>query len=83
MNGNYDFVVTRAVAPMQTLVNWSKNQIAKKQRNQKANGLIALKGGDLREELKAFQNKVEVVPLSDYFSETFFDTKKLVYLPLK
>ncbi len=82
IKGNYDFAVTRAVAPMQTLVNWSKNQINKKQQNTIPNGLIALKGGDLKEELKPFKSKVEVIPISQYFSDSFFETKKIVYLPL-
>ncbi len=80
--GKFDFVVTRAVAPMQTIVNWTRNSISKTQKNALPNGIIALKGGDLREELKPFRKTVEEVPLSDFYTEDFFETKKLIYLPI-
>ena len=75
-----DFVVCRAVAPMQTLVNWTGNKFEKKTKNSLPNGFICLKGGDLTEELKAFP-KAQQLSLSSYFSDPFFETKKLVYLP--
>ncbi len=81
-NKEYDFAITRAVAPMKTLVKWTHSQISNTSKNSISNGLIALKGGDLKEELKPYEKKVEVVPISKYFSEPFFETKKIVYLPL-
>lgn len=81
VQARYDFVVTRAVAPMPTLYNWTRRLIKKKSLHERLNGIIALKGGDLREELASFGDKAEVISLSHYFEEEFFQTKKLVYLP--
>lgn len=78
----YDFIVSRAVAAMPTFVHWVKDKIAKKQNHDIKNGIIYLKGGDLTEELRNYKTAA-VYPLSNYYSEAFFETKKLVYLPLK
>ncbi|WP_100613371.1 16S rRNA (guanine(527)-N(7))-methyltransferase RsmG [Confluentibacter citreus] len=82
ITGHYDFIVSRAVAAMPTFVHWTKGKIAKEQKHTIKNGVLYLKGGDLEEELKDYKNIV-VYNLSDYFSEEFYETKKLVYLPLK
>ena len=76
-----DFVVCRAVAPMETLVDWVGDNVSKIHRNERKNGFICLKGGDLSEELKKFKSK-QIIGLSTYFQETFFKTKNLVYIPL-
>ncbi|WP_276389800.1 16S rRNA (guanine(527)-N(7))-methyltransferase RsmG [Eudoraea chungangensis] len=78
----YDFVVSRAVAAMPTFVRWIQGRIKKKSSYARKNGILYLKGGDLSEELKQYKN-AEIIPLSDYFKEDFFNTKKLVYLPVK
>lgn len=75
-----DFVVSRAVAPLQTIVNWSAKNIGNKQNHLIRNGFLCLKGGNLQEELSAFK-LARVVFLRDYFREAFFETKKLVYFP--
>lgn len=77
----FDFVVSRATAPLSDLYQWSAKNIVKKQINAIPNGIICLKGGDLVDELEPFRNRVEVVELTDYYDEEFFQTKKLVYLP--
>ncbi|MCF6295464.1 MAG: 16S rRNA (guanine(527)-N(7))-methyltransferase RsmG [Flavobacteriaceae bacterium] len=82
IKGTYDFIVSRAVAAMPTFVHWVKGKIAKKQNNALKNGILYLKGGDLTEELQNYKSAIQY-NLSDYFTEDFFDTKKLVYLPLK
>lgn len=82
LNGNYDFIVSRAVAVMPTFVRWVKGKIAKESKHDRKNGILYLKGGDLSEELKDYRN-AKIFELSDYFEEEFFDTKKIVYLPLK
>ena len=82
LEGQYDFIVSRAVAAMPTFVHWVKGRIKKRSAHALKNGILYLKGGDLREELKGFEN-ARVFPLRDYFEEDFFETKKLVYLPLK
>ncbi len=82
IKGEYDFIVSRAVAVMPTFVRWVKGKIAKESRHDRRNGILYLKGGDLTEELKDYRT-VEIFELSDYFEEEFFDTKKVVYLPMK
>jgi len=82
VSGQYDFIVSRAVAQMETFVRWVKSHIKKKSMHDRKNGILYLKGGDLSEELSAYA-KAEVYPLTDYYKEDFFETKKVVYLPLK
>ncbi|GAL63114.1 rRNA small subunit 7-methylguanosine (m7G) methyltransferase GidB [Algibacter lectus] len=79
---NYDFIVSRAVAAMPTFVHWVKGKIAKEQNHELKNGIIYLKGGDLEEELKDYKTTT-IYNLSDYFEEDFYETKKVVHLPLK
>ena len=76
-----DFIVCRAVAPLETLINWSGNKISTQHNHPTKNGFLCLKGGDLKEELLNFKN-TKVVSLKDYFNEPFFETKKLVYYPV-
>jgi 16S rRNA (guanine527-N7)-methyltransferase len=78
----YDFIVSRAVAAMPTFVNWVRGKIVKGQSNTLKNGILYLKGGDLTEELKDYP-QATVYNLSDYYSEPFFETKKLIHLPVK
>jgi len=82
IEGTYDFIVSRAVAAMPTFVRWVKGKIAKKQNHELKNGILYLKGGDLTEELSDFP-KATIYNLSDYFTEDFFETKRVVHLPLK
>lgn len=82
ITGEYDFIVSRAVTGMDDFVKWTKNKIAKKQIHTLKNGILYLKGGDLADELRNFE-KATVFQLSDYFGEAFFETKKLVHIPLK
>jgi len=82
LDDTYDFIVSRAVAFMPTFVHWVKGKIAKKQRNDLKNGILYLKGGDLTEELQDYRT-VQIFDLSTYFELPFFETKKIVYLPLK
>ena len=81
LNFKVDFVVCRAVAPLQTLINWSADNISAQQNHPIKNGFLCLKGGDLKEELSAYDNAT-IVPLNEYYDEAFFETKKLVYYPL-
>lgn len=81
LKSKYDFIVSRAVTQMPKFVGWVKNKIKKENMHSFANGILYLKGGDLSEELKEFKN-AQIFPVSDYFSEEFFDTKKVVYFPL-
>lgn len=76
-----DFVVSRAVAKMETFYRWTKDKIHKKQHNLLNNGIIYLKGGCLNEELAQFP-KATIYNLPDFFEESFFETKKVVHLPV-
>jgi 16S rRNA (guanine527-N7)-methyltransferase len=82
INETYDFIISRAVAAMPTFVHWTKGKIAKKQNNELKNGILYLKGGDLSEELQDYK-KATIYNLSDFYTEDFFETKKVVYLPIK
>ncbi|KGN82464.1 Ribosomal RNA small subunit methyltransferase G [Porphyromonas cangingivalis] len=78
-----DFVVSRAAMQTSDLVDIARKLVdTRKQRNSMPNGVIALKGGDLQAELHPFRNLVSVEDLSGIFQEEFFETKKIVYLPL-
>ncbi|TAF10030.1 MAG: 16S rRNA (guanine(527)-N(7))-methyltransferase RsmG [Flavobacteriia bacterium] len=78
----FDFIVSRAVTNMPDFVNWVDDKVSKKQNHELANGILYLKGGDLTEELAAFSKATEY-NLSDFFTDEFFETKKVVHLPLK
>ena len=76
----YDFLVTRAVAKMSLLIEWSKGKFNKNSNNQIANGIIALKGGNVDEELKNIQQK-KIVDIKDIFDTHYFLDKKIIYVP--
>jgi 16S rRNA (guanine527-N7)-methyltransferase len=82
VNGKFDFVVSRAVTQMQDFLPWVERKFKSKQQNGYPNGVFYLKGGDLKEELSGIKNYMEVINLSDFFKEEFFETKKLVYVQL-
>lgn len=82
VKGEFDFIVSRAVTNMEDFAQWIKNKIAKKQRHTLKNGILYLKGGDLTEELKSFTNAT-LFNLTTYFNDPFFETKKVVHIPLK
>lgn len=77
----FDFVVTRAVAPMSKLIQWSRKHVSDKHKNIIPNGIIALKGGNLRAELKEIRKGeyYETIKILDYFKEPFFVEKHIVY----
>ena len=78
----FDFVVARAVTDLPSLMKIVKNNISPVNQNSQPNGLITLKGGDLNHELGKFASISEVVPISNYFNEPYFETKKIVYTPV-
>lgn len=78
----FDFVVSRAVMPLADLVKIIRKNIRKEQINALPNGLICLKGGELEHEVLPFKNQAMTIKLADYFKEEFFETKKVVYVPL-
>lgn len=78
----FDFVVSRAVMRLEALVPLTRRNISRVNRNKLPNGLICLKGGDLVDEVAATPGEILEVPLSDWFAERFFETKKLIYTKL-
>lgn len=81
VKAEFDFIVSRAVTNMPDFVTWVKGKVKKTSNHQLKNGILYLKGGDLTEELNNFPKAIQY-NLSDYFSDYFFETKKVVYLPL-
>ena len=82
LEGEYDFVVSRAVTTLGEFVPWVKRKISRTRYNTMRNGILYLKGGDLTNELFTFRHKVKTWDISTFFDEPFFDTKKVIYLPL-
>jgi len=82
MDDKFDFILTRAIADMSTILEWTVNNISPNSNNIIPNGIIALKGGDLDKELSRIENK-KVVAIKDYFDDHYFINKKLVYVPVK
>lgn len=80
--GKFDFIVSRAVMPMSDLVKIVSKNISRKQHNPIANGILALKGGNLSAELKPYHKIVEVTPISQFFDEEWFREKSVIYLPM-
>ncbi len=75
----FDFIISRAVASLSKLDSWTKGKFKNNQRN----GLICLKGGDLRNEIKGFENRLKTFNISNFFGEDFFSSKKIIFLEEK
>ena len=80
VSGAFDFVISRAVSPLKKIDFWTKGKIKKSQKNHIKNGLILLKGGDLKEETKGLEDKIEVFEIYNFFKEDFFRNKKIIHL---
>lgn len=81
VKGSYDFVVSRAVTRLKPFYRWVHDKVNRKGFNSLDNGILYLKGGDLDEELKEAKKPHQLFDLSDYFTEDFFETKKVVFVP--
>ena len=79
INEKFDFIVSRAVTDFPVFYGWVKNKLNPKNINAMPNGILYLKGGDLSNELQEFENRITIFQLKDYFNESFFETKKVVY----
>lgn len=82
VDGEFDFVISRAVTKMDDFVLWVKKKIKTKSKHELRNGILYLKGGDLTEELQNFP-RATLYELPDYFEDPFFETKKVVHIPIK
>jgi 16S rRNA (guanine527-N7)-methyltransferase len=79
----YDFVVSRAVTAFPRFVDMVRTKVANQSNNDLPNGILYLKGGDFEEEISPFKQSVTVYNIQNFFSEDFFETKRLIHLPLK
>lgn len=82
MKESFDFIVSRAVTAFPKFVSLSRKRISKNQKNAIPNGIIYLKGGDFSEEIQEFKKNIETFNIPEFFDEPFFETKKVIYLPL-
>jgi 16S rRNA (guanine527-N7)-methyltransferase len=82
VKGEFDFIVSRAVTKMDDFIKWVRKKTKKKHLHDIKNGILYLKGGDLSEELKNFKNAT-IYLIPDFYNEDFFETKKVVHIPLK
>lgn len=82
LKGEYDFIVSRAVTRIKEFYQWIHRKTKAKSMHERDNGILYLKGGDLDEELNELKKPYQLYNLSDHFKEEFFETKKVVYVPL-
>ncbi len=80
LHASYDFIISRAVTRLPEFYEWVNTKISKKQINERLNGIIYLKGGDLTEELAGINRKYKVYDIIDFFEEDYFETKKVIYI---
>lgn len=80
--GKYNFIVSRAVMPLSDLIRIVRKNILKADRNAYPNGVICLKGGEIDQEILPVKNIASVFEIKTVFTEPYFETKKLVYVPL-
>lgn len=83
IKGQFDFVVSRAVTRMNRFIPWVQGKIKKQSVNPWPNGILALKGGDLSEELTEVDFPTERLPISEWLDQPFFETKQVVYVKLQ
>ena len=81
IKGSFDFIISRAVSRLVNFLPWTKGKISPIQKNKLKNGILYLKGGDLKEEIKEIKMKTKVFDISAIYEEEFFETKKVVYIP--
>jgi 16S rRNA (guanine527-N7)-methyltransferase len=82
IKGEYDFIVSRAVTRLKEFYGWINRKVKEKSINELDNGILYLKGGDLEEELNELKTPYQITDLSDFFKEEFFETKRVVYVPI-
>ena len=83
VQGDFDFIVSRAVTDLNQFSQWVKGKVSDIQYHNLRNGILYLKGGDLDAELAPFKKKVRTWDISDFFTEEYFQTKKVIHLPIR
>lgn len=82
VNDRFDFIVSRAVTTLPEFYGWVQGKFLKQKKHSVPNGIFYLKGGDLTAEIEPFKNKITIFSISDFFTEEYFVTKKILYLPV-
>ncbi len=82
VKGDFDFIVSRAVTDLSQFVQWVRGKVSHEQYHKLHNGILYLKGGDLDTELAPFRKKVRLYDIDAFFDEPYFETKKVIHLPL-
>jgi len=82
VKGKYDFIVSRSVTALPEFFSWVAGKVSSRQKNSLPNGILYLKGGDFDDELSFCKKRAVIYPLKELFSEPYFETKKLVYIPV-
>ncbi|MDA3952101.1 MAG: 16S rRNA (guanine(527)-N(7))-methyltransferase RsmG [Bacteroidales bacterium] len=82
IKNTYDFIVSRAVTAFPIFYNWVRKNVKQESQNKLQNGILYLKGGNLHKELKKFESRISSFEISEFFTESFFETKKVIYLPI-
>lgn len=82
IKGEYDFIVSRAVTRLKEFYGWVHRKVKRESKHSLYNGILYLKGGDLQDELDELKKPHQLFELNTVFKEEFFETKKVVYLPL-
>ncbi len=80
VNDKFDFIVSRAVTALPEFMSWTTGKFLKTNNNILPNGILYLKGGDLKEEISTVKKTIKIFDISDYFNEAFFETKKVVFV---
>ena len=83
IKGSFDFIISRAVTRLNRFIPWTHDKVNSINRHELNNGILYLKGGELNEEITEAGVNAKIIELSDYFSGLFFETKKVVYIPLQ
>ncbi|MAJ98922.1 MAG: 16S rRNA (guanine(527)-N(7))-methyltransferase RsmG [Flavobacteriales bacterium TMED288] len=82
IKSKFDFIVCRAVAPMEKLISWTLNNYQNENKHKIKNGIILLKGGEISYEVEKFQDKIIIKSISDFYEEEYFKEKKIIYYPM-
>ncbi len=83
LSGQYDFIVSRAVAALPEFLGWCRGKIRAESCHPVENGILYLKGGDLTEELRSLNRSFRIFSIGDWFNESYFHEKKIVFIPFR
>ena len=82
ISGKYDFIISRAVTSLPAFTSWVYKLVSKHNQNNIPNGILYIKGGDIKDELEQLNHRTKIYPVKQYFEEPFFETKKVIHIYL-